>query len=86
MKFFSLGKFPNDDTIFYKEVTHSADVLPLPGASNFPFRRGAALGSQAAQPEPDRIWILNRSHITGSGLPDSVDPAQYPDKNPDIWL
>ena len=36
------------------------------------------------EPEPDRIWILNRSHITGSGLPDSVDPAQYPDNNPDI--
>ena len=38
------------------------------------------------EPEPDRIWILNRSHITGSGLPDSVDPAQYPDINPDIRL
>ena len=38
------------------------------------------------EPEPDRIWNLNRSHITGSGLPDSVDPAQYPDINPDIRL
>ena len=38
------------------------------------------------EPEPDRIWTLNRSHITGSGLPDSVDPAQYQDKNPDIQL
>ena len=38
------------------------------------------------EPEPDRIWILNRSHITGSGLPDSVDPAQYPDINPYIQL
>ena len=34
---------------------------------------------QEVEPEPDRIWILNWSHITGSGLPDSVDPAQYPD-------
>ena len=38
------------------------------------------------EPEPDRIWTLNRSHITESGLPDSVDPAQYSDINPDILL
>ena len=33
------------------------------------------------EPEPDRIWTLNRSHITGSGLRIQLDLAQYPDIN-----
>ena len=40
----------------------------------------------ALEPEPDQTWILNQNHITGSSLPDSVDPAQYPNINPDIRL
>ena len=57
---------------------------------NIGLQRGQCAGVQVTadelEPEPDRIWILNRSHITRSGLPDSVDPAQYLDKNLDIRL
>ena len=47
---------------------------------------GGVLAGSPVEPEPVRIWVLNRSHITGFGLPDSVDPAQYPDINLDIRL
>ena len=62
-----------------------AAVLGLPGAPPTPEDRISELFIKL-EPEPDRTWTLNRSHITGSDFPDSVDPAQYLDINPDIRL
>ena len=63
-------------------------LLPIDRTVDYTLLTSGAVHTMGSglEPEPDRIWILNRSHITGSGLPDSVDPAQYPDINPDIRL
>ena len=68
------------------EFRCQVELLLLRPVLGIETRAGGVKVALAVEPEPDRIWILNQSHITGSGLPDSVDPAQYPDINPDIRL